>query len=240
MPTYAVKDGETYIVVSSKGRILETADTKSDDLVELKCGEIKNKEKGQYIDLGDDSVYEILHSVAKSFADNGVDKITGFDITSLSDIIINYDNRIDIKIGLPEDIDYKIKTAFTIINEKLDPNNTGAVTGTLDVSTCNKNKISHYKPSATKAVTVPSTTAPATDPNGGNTYDDGGVSYDDGGISYDNGVYDNGGISYDNGDSYDNGVYDNGGNVYDDGANTYDDGGNAYVDGQDYNWQPEE
>ena len=240
VPTYAVKDGETYIVVSSKGRILETADTKSDDLVELKCGEIKNKEKGQYIDLGDDSVYEILHSVAKSFADNGVDKITGFDITSLSDIIINYDNRIDIKIGLPEDIDYKIKTAFTIINEKLDPNNTGAVTGTLDVSTCNKNKISHYKPSATKAVTVPSTTAPATDPNGGNTYDDGGVSYDDGGISYDNGVYDNGGISYDNGDSYDNGVYDNGGNVYDDGANTYDDGGNAYVDGQDYNWQPEE
>ena len=115
VPTYAVKDGSTYLIVSSKGRILETEGNKTEDLVELKCGEIKNKKKGEYIDLGDDSVYEILHSVAKSFADNGIDKVTGFDITSLSEITINYDNRIDINIGLPEDIDYKIKTAFTII-----------------------------------------------------------------------------------------------------------------------------
>ena len=166
-------------------------------MVELKCGEIKNKKKGEYIDLGDDSVYEILHSVAKSFADNGIDKVTGFDITSLSEITINYDNRIDINIGLPEDIDYKIKTAFTIINEKLDPNKTGTVTGTLDVSTCNKNKISHYKPNPTTAPTVPATTAPVTTPDYGDTYDNGGY-YDDG--TYDNGgYYDNGGTGYDNG-----------------------------------------
>ncbi len=197
VPTYAVKDGSTYLIVSSKGRILETEGNKTEDLVELKCGEIKNKKKGEYIDLGDDSVYEILHSVAKSFADNGIDKVTGFDITSLSEITINYDNRIDINIGLPEDIDYKIKTAFTIINEKLDPNKTGTVTGTLDVSTCNKNKISHYKPNPTTAPTVPATTAPVTTPDYGDTYDNGGY-YDDG--TYDNGgYYDNGGTGYDNG-----------------------------------------
>ncbi len=241
VPTYAVKDGDTYLVVSSKGRILDTANFKTDDLVDLKCGEIKNKEKGQYIDLGDNSVYEILHSVAKSFADNGVDKVTGFDITSLSDITINYDNRIDIKIGLPEDIDYKIKTAFTIINEKLDPNNTCTVTGTLDVSTCNKNKISHYKPYPTTAPTVPATTAPATDPNSGDNY------YDYGGDTYDYGAYDNGANTYDDGaNTYDDGAntYDYGGDNNDYGAydgNTYDDGGNVYDYGgnQDYNWQPE-
>lgn len=232
VPTYAVKDGGAYLIVSSKGRILETDGNKTEDLVELKCGEIKNKQKGKYIDLGDDSVYEILHSVAKSFADNGIDKVTGFDITSLSDITINYDNRIDINIGLPEDIDYKIKTAFTIINEKLDPNKTGTVTGTLDVSTCNKNKISHYKPSPTTAPTVPATTAPVTTPDYGDTYDYGGDTYDYGGDTYDYGTYDNGGY-YDDGNTYDNGGY------YDDG-NTYDYGGNTYDGGyQDYNWQPE-
>ena len=240
VPTYAVKDGSTYLIVSSKGRILETEGNKTEDLVELKCGEIKNKKKGEYIDLGDDSVYEILHSVAKSFADNGIDKVTGFDITSLSEITINYDNRIDINIGLPEDIDYKIKTAFTIINEKLDPNKTGTVTGTLDVSTCNKNKISHYKPNPTTAPTVPATTAPVTTPDYGDTYDNGGY--------YDDGTYDNGGY-YDNGNTYDNGGYYEDGNTYDggydnggyDNGNTYDDGGTGYDYGgdQNYDWQPE-
>ena len=240
VPTYAVKDGSTYLIVSSKGRILETEGNKTEDLVELKCGEIKNKKKGEYIDLGDDSVYEILHSVAKSFADNGIDKVTGFDITSLSEITINYDNRIDINIGLPEDIDYKIKTAFTIINEKLDPNKTGTVTGTLDVSTCNKNKISHYKPNPTTAPTVPATTAPVTTPDYGDTYDNGGY--------YDDGTYDNGGY-YDNGNTYDNGGYYEDGNTYDggydnggyDNGNTYDDGGTGYDNGgdQNYDWQPE-
>lgn len=240
VPTYAVKDGSTYLIVSSKGRILETEGNKTEDLVELKCGEIKNKKKGEYIDLGDDSVYEILHSVAKSFADNGIDKVTGFDITSLSEITINYDNRIDINIGLPEDIDYKIKTAFTIINEKLDPNKTGTVTGTLDVSTCNKNKISHYKPNPTTAPTVPATTAPVTTPDYGDTYDNGGY--------YDDGTYDNGGY-YDNGNTYDNGGYYDDGNTYDggydnggyDNGNTYDDGGTGYDNGgdQNYDWQPE-
>ena len=240
VPTYAVKDGSTYLIVSSKGRILETEGNKTEDLVELKCGEIKNKKKGEYIDLGGDSVYEILHSVAKSFADNGIDKVTGFDITSLSEITINYDNRIDINIGLPEDIDYKIKTAFTIINEKLDPNKTGTVTGTLDVSTCNKNKISHYKPNPTTAPTVPATTAPVTTPDYGDTYDNGGY--------YDDGTYDNGGY-YDNGNTYDNGGYYDDGNTYDggydnggyDNGNTYDDGGTGYDNGgdQNYDWQPE-
>ena len=199
IPTYAIQNGSGWLVVSSKGRILDIVNYKTDDLVELKCGDIGAGTKGSYIDFGDDSVSDILHSVAKSFADCGVDKVTGFDITNLSSIVISYDNRIDINIGLPEDIEYKIKTAFTIINEKLDPNNTGTIAGTLDVSTCNKNKISRYKPSATVPPTVPAVTEPQTTAPGEQTttpvqddysgYDD---SYDDGyDDSYDG--YDDGG-----------------------------------------------
>lgn len=238
VPTYAVKDGNGYLIVSSKGRILDTANFKTDDLVELKCGEIKEREKGKYINFGDDSVPDILHSVAKSFADNGVDKITGFDITNLSAITINYDHRIDINIGLPEDIDYKIKTAFTIINEKLDPNNTGTITGTLDVSTCNKNKISHYKPSATQATTVPSTTAPvAENGDGANNYG-GGTNNEYNGDAENYGENNNN-DTYDNGYSENYGAYDG---YYDGGAQTYDDGQtyNYGVDSNSYEWQPGE
>ena len=170
VPTYAIQDGEGYLTVSSKGRILDTTPVITEDLVELKCGEIKEKTKGNYIDFGDETVSDILHSVAKSFAVYGVDKVTAFDITNLSGIIITYDNRIDINIGLPDDIEYKIKTAFTIINEKLDPNQTGTVAGTLDVSTCNKNKMSRYKPSPTMPAPVPTLPQPTTAPSdsGGN------------------------------------------------------------------------
>ena len=183
VPSYAIQDDDGYLIVSSKGRILDRTTYKTDDLVELKCGEIRDKTKGTYIDFGDDSVSEILHSVAKSFAANNVENITGFDITNLSGIIINYDNRIDINIGLPDDIEYKIKTAFTIINEKLDPNHTGTVSGTLDVSTCNKNKMSRYKPSPTIAVTTsPPAAQTTTVPAGGsgNQGDPGESAEDDG------------------------------------------------------------
>ena len=220
VPAYAIQDGNGYLIVSSKGRILDTVTYKTDDLVVLKCGEINTKTKGSYIDFGDDSVSDILHSVAKSFADCGVEKVTGFDITNLSSIIISYDNRIDINIGLPEDIEYKIKTAFTIINEKLDPNNTGTISGTLDVSTCNKNRISRYKPSPTVPATVPAVTEPT--PSAATTApaDDWQTGYDDG-------------SGYDDGPGYDDGSgYDDGG--YDDGSG---DGGDSYsFDDDSYTW----
>ena len=229
VPTYAVKDGNGYLIVSSKGRILDTANFKTEDLVELICGEITDKAKGNYIDFGDDSVPEVLNSVAKSFAANGVDKITGFDITNLTAIKIHYDNRIVINIGLPEDINYKIKTAFTIINEKLDPNGTGTVTGTLDVSTCNKNKISHYMPSETKPA-APATTVPATEPQGENYGGNNGENYSGDNYSGDNYSGDNyGGENY-GGENYGGESY--GGESY--GGESY--GGESYG-GESYDWQ---
>ena len=48
---------------------------------------------------------------------------------------------------------------MTIINEKLDPNGAKTITGTLDVSTSNKNKVSRYLPFEE---TFPSSTDPQT------------------------------------------------------------------------------
>lgn len=197
VPTYAIRDGEGYLIISSKGRILDNANYITEDLIELKCAEINTRTKGDYINFGDDSVSDILHSVAKSFAAYSDGKITGFDISNLSGIIINYDNRIDINIGLPDDIEYKIKTAFTIINEKLDPNKTETVAGTLDVSTCNKNKISRYKPAPIAPVTEPVTTQPTTGSDEiGNSADsvydyaqDSNTNNSDNAVSYDENTY---------------------------------------------------
>ena len=146
-PSYVIPNGNGYLLVSSKGRILEEISENKDKLPELTCGDIKTKEVGQYVSFSDANVPDILEDVSQSLINNKVKNITGFDVTDTANIKLVYDGRIDINIGLPDDIDYKIRTAMTIINEKLDPNNTGLVAGTLDVSACSTSKISHYKPS---------------------------------------------------------------------------------------------
>lgn len=251
VPSYAVKDGSEFLIVSSKGRILEKTSNNSKNLTELVCSEIKNKEPGSYLQFSDNNVSEILESVATSLSNNKVKNVTALDIKNPNDITFNYDNHITVKLGLPEELDYKIRTAMKIITEKLDPNKTGAIYGTLDVSTCAKNKMSRYKPADTEPpTTVAQTTAPAaTDPSSAQTatqaqdiYGNGG--YDNGGGTYDySGGYDNGGGTYDYSGGYDNGGgtydysggYDNGGGTYDYGGG-YDYSGESYDYGGGYDW----
>ena len=147
--------------------------------------------------------------------------------------------RITINIGLPDDIDYKIRTAMTIINEKLDPNNTGLIAGTLDVSACSTSKISHYKPAATQpTAATQATTQAATqaadssgDGTGSNyTWDDG--TYSDGNTGYyDDGQGDGNSYSADGGYSGDGG-YDYGnadGGYSGDGGYDYGNADGAYA-----------
>lgn len=225
VPSYVVKDGNNFLLISSKGRILDSLTENSDNLPELVSGDLKSKNIGDYVSFEDDSVPEILDKVATSLKSEDVNKITSFDITDTTNINLSYDGRIKIVLGLPNDIDYKIKTAMTIINEKLDPNNTGTVAGTLDVSTCSTNKMSHYMPapteatSATESSTAPSATSGSNGAdnnanyswNGGSTdnnYNGAGNYNSNDSNSYGNGYSDNNAYSGNNGVANNNGIYE--------------------------------
>ena len=248
VPTYVIKDGNSFLVVSSKGRILESASANSKNLTELICADLASKKPGDYIKFTDANISEILETVANSLKEHKVNKITAFNVADTANIMLNYDNHIMINLGLPEDIDYKIKTAITIIKEKLDPNNTGAIYGTLDVSTCVKNKMSHYKPAETIPTTEPPTTEPETTTANSYDYSSGGYdysggTYDDssGGYDYSGGTYDDSSGGYDySGDTYDysSGGYDYSGDTYGNSSNGYDYSGGSYDDnaGTEYNW----
>lgn len=160
VPSYVIKDNGKYLVISGKGRILCISDSNEDKLPELSCGKLTTTEVGKYVAFEDKNIPDILEQIVNSLNENKVENIVGFDVSDTSNITLDYDGRIKINIGLPQDIDYKIRTATTIINKNLDPNNTKAIKGTLDVSACNTTKISHYKPYES---TVPST-APSTEP----------------------------------------------------------------------------
>lgn len=226
-PSYVIPNGKSFLLISSKGRILEEITENTDKLPLLTCGKVKTTEVGKYVAFNDANVPDILSDVSQCLIDNKIKNITAFDVSDTANIKLVYDGKITINIGLPDDIDYKIRTAMTIINEKLDPNNTGLVAGTLDVSACSTSKISHYKPAATQPTAATQAADSSGDGTGSNyTWDDG--TYSDGNTGYyDDGQGDGNGYSADGGYSGDGG-YDYGnadGGYSGDGADAY---GNAY------------
>lgn len=157
VPSYVIVNDGKFLLISSKGRILDVMTDNSSNYPVLSSSALQTTTIGDYVSYSDENVPVILEEISDSLSKHEFKGITGIDVTNTANIKLVYDNRIAVIIGLPEDIDYKIRTAMAIITEKLDPNKTGAIYGTLDVSSCSTNKTSRFNPNETIAVT----TAPA-------------------------------------------------------------------------------
>lgn len=143
---YLVEYGENeYLLVSTKGRILEKlSDISGYDLPVFIGPTPLSGEVGDYIEYEDEAVPVITDTITEVFADNGYSGITEIDCKNTADVSFTYDNRIKVRLGLPEDLSYKIRTAMTIISEKIDVNSSVSVEGELDVSRCNVTKRSYF------------------------------------------------------------------------------------------------
>lgn len=181
-PSYAIPNGGGFLLVSGKGRILASVPNNDSGLAILTCSELKDTNPGKYVAFSDDNVPEILDNISAAITKNKFEGITGIDVTNTAQLKLVYQNRITIVLGMPDELDYKLQTAKAIIDEKLDPNNTGAIAGTLDVSECNTTKVSRFKPSET--------TAPvATEPSSTASWDENTWTNKDDGANTDNGDY---------------------------------------------------
>ena len=110
-----------------------------------------NASVGEYIKFEKAATKQILGEVIASIHENNVPNIFGIDISNAAGIKLNYDNRITILLGLPEDVGYKLKTAMTIINTQL----TAQDRGDLDVSLANgSRKASYFTPITTNTVST--------------------------------------------------------------------------------------
>lgn len=154
VPSYVIMNDGKFLLISSKGRILDVVADNSSNYPVLSSSALQTTTIGDYVSYSDENVPVILEEISDSLSKHEFKGITGIDVTNTANIKLVYDNRIAILLGLPEDIDYKIRTAMAIITEKLDPNKTGAIYGTLDVSSCSTNKTSRFNPNETIAVTT--------------------------------------------------------------------------------------
>ena len=147
---YSIETEGNWYKVSDENILLELVDKKPKKLTSLIAPPLKSTEVGSKVEFKDKAYTKALDSLTECIRKNKYKKITEINIKNISNISITYDNRIKILIGLPESIEYKLKTAFAIINEKLDPNHTGTVKGVLNVSKCNKTKKSYFKEGSIK------------------------------------------------------------------------------------------
>ena len=171
-PYYSLKSGDDYFLVSEENRILEKIDEKPKGLMFIEAPKLKNADVGGYVKFDKERYTKAVEEIISCLHKNGYEDITGISVKNINDITITYDNRIVIKLGLPDDLDYKIRTAFTIITKNLDPNNAKTIMGILNVSNCNNGSKKSYfrevaindsetkkkkKKKATEATTAPPT-----------------------------------------------------------------------------------
>ncbi len=177
---YLVEYSDKYLLVSTKGRILEeVTDTGSNDLPIFIGPNPKSGKIGDYIEYESSAVTTITDSITGVFSDNGYQGITEINAKDTGNISFTYDNRIKVKLGLPEDLSYKIRTAMTIINEKIDINDAAQIEGQLDVSRCNVTKRSYFDEKPLLSLESPTTaTQSPTDENGNPVETNEGLSSD--------------------------------------------------------------
>lgn len=167
-PCYMVKYAKKqFCVVSREGRILKISEKKVSGLPIVKGVKLKSNTPGSYVEYNNEKNSKTLATLVTSLNSCGFENLSEINVSNKAKITFTYDKRILVQLGLPEDIDYKVRTAKAIITDKLDPNNTGLISGTLDVRSCKETKRSYFNeksivPEAEKA----STTVPATDAYG--------------------------------------------------------------------------
>ncbi len=210
---YLIKIADNdYLVISTKGRILNRVSDKSKYDLPIFIGpKLVSGDIGDYVEYEDEKVVDMIENITQVFADNGYQGITEVDATNTAGITFTYQGRIKVKLGIPEDISYKIRTAMTIITTKIDVVPDSKIRGTLDVSRCNDTKRSYFNEDKSIDVNATENPSAATEAVGGNAdggYDGGDYSGDDG--SGDGGDYSDDDGNYDTGDdgSGDDGSYD--------------------------------
>ena len=142
-----------YATVSATGKVLEIASIMPKNCPSIKGLELTKAEVGKTIVYKQASQQTMFNSLTSAISENRLDKITSIDVSLPSKILIIYDNRITMNLGLPSDFDYKIRFAKSILDAgKIKSNEKG----TLNLSTAAEDDNAFFDPNPTAGSAVTS------------------------------------------------------------------------------------
>lgn len=163
-PEYYIQDGTRYYIISKDSKLLEEVIERDQDIPTIIGCKLKNPKVGETVNVENERVITVLNEIADSMTANAVTGIKEINLSDMSNIELNYEDRITIVIGMPDDIDYKIRTAMTIIYTKLSESDTGRLncSNLVEGRTDGKSNQSSFRPNnlIIEDETEPATEAP--------------------------------------------------------------------------------
>lgn len=134
---------KSYLVMGEDGRALEIAAKAPQGSTLLKGLNVRKAQTGYPVEFDQDSAAELVGTVTQAFRKNGLGKIDSIDFSKSTRILAVYDGRVTIDLGLPSDLDYKIRFAQSLLKNNIKPSERG----TLDMSVAPDNDKAYFDPS---------------------------------------------------------------------------------------------
>lgn len=120
VPAMNIQDADEYIIVSeSLKRLSDNSDAQEDllNIVGFEPKIVDNDTKLQSEDEQKPKILDTIYNELKKL--DMLDKVISVDMTDKYDIIINYSDRIYIKLGAYSDLEYKIRYSNTVITQNI-------------------------------------------------------------------------------------------------------------------------
>ena len=113
------KDGK-YFVVSESGRLLEADNLQHNAELPLVQGfELTSPEVNKEIESSDKYKSKVLMQVLEDINSSDIGNITVIDMTKRTDIVLWYEDRLELRVGSTLDMDYKLTNMKYVIEGKL-------------------------------------------------------------------------------------------------------------------------
>ena len=143
VPFCTLTTDEGYYLISRGGTVLERLSDKPEDMYTVTGLSITEEMIGTKLNSEGDEQLSILEEILAAIESTGITKITEIDLGDVLNIVLNYDNRIDVEFGTRTELEYKMKYAKEILEKSIK----SYERGTLDVSYCHTTPNAVFSPS---------------------------------------------------------------------------------------------
>lgn len=136
-----IEQNEICIVFDEDKKIIEMKSQVEENLLKIKGVEVLEPNVGEKIKIKSENKEKSLFEILDLLKEYGLTEPTEVDLSNELKVSVNYQNRINILIGNLNELDYKIKTAAEIINNRLSKDESGE----LDLSMLDQGDTSYFR-----------------------------------------------------------------------------------------------
>lgn len=131
------------VLLDSEGKVLEAVSAVPENCPVFKGLKVNSAEPGKVLEYADAEQKKTVDALMDALETSNVDKITEFDFSDIYNLRILYDDRIELKLGVSTDLNYKLRFFMEglIKTGKL----TEADRGTLDLSQSAETNRAYFK-----------------------------------------------------------------------------------------------